>query len=58
MSRKPRFILPGIAQHVIQRGNNREPCFYAGQDYWRYLHDLKEAATQPGGDTRLCPDDE
>jgi putative transposase len=45
MSRKPRFILPGIAQHVIQRGNNREPCFYAEQDYWRYLHDLKEAAT-------------
>jgi REP element-mobilizing transposase RayT len=27
MSRKPRFILPGIPQHVIQRGNNREPCF-------------------------------
>jgi REP-associated tyrosine transposase len=45
MSRKPRFILPGIPQHVIQRGNNREPCFYAEQDYWRYLHDLKEAAT-------------
>jgi putative transposase len=45
MSRKPRFILPGIPQHVIQRGNNREPCFYAEQDYWRYLDDLKEAAT-------------
>jgi putative transposase len=45
MSRKPRFILPGIPQHVIQRGNNREPCFYAEQDSWRYLHDLKEAAT-------------
>jgi putative transposase len=45
MSRKPRFILPGIPQHVIQRGNNREPCFYAEQDYWRYWHDLKEAAT-------------
>jgi putative transposase len=45
MSRKPRFILPGIAPHVIQRGNNREPCFYAEQDYWQYWHDLKEAAT-------------
>jgi len=30
--------------YVIQRGNNREPCFYAEGDYYRYLHDLKEAA--------------
>jgi REP element-mobilizing transposase RayT len=45
MSRQPRFTLPGIPQHVIQRDNNREPCFYAEQDYWRYLYDLKEAAT-------------
>ena len=44
MSRKPRFNIPGLPQHVIQRGNNREPCFYAEGDYFRYLHDLKEAA--------------
>jgi putative transposase len=43
MARKPRFVLPGIPQHVIQRGNNREPCFYADGDYHRYLGDLKEA---------------
>jgi putative transposase len=43
MARKPRFSLPGIPQHVIQRGNNREPCFYAEDDYYRYLNDLKEA---------------
>jgi len=42
MARKPRFNLPGIPQHVIQRGNNREPCFYAEQDYFRYLDDLIE----------------
>ena len=41
MPRKPRFNLVGIPQHVIQRGNNREPCFYAAQDYRRYLDDLK-----------------
>jgi len=35
--RKPRFTLPGVPQHVIQRGNNREPCFLAEQDYRRYL---------------------
>ncbi len=37
MSRKPRFNLPGLLQHVIQSGNNREPCFYVennrGHDY-------------------------
>lgn len=44
MPRKPRFNLIGIPQHVIQRGNNREPCFYAEDDYRRYLEDLKESA--------------
>ena len=33
MLRRPRFNLVGIPQHVIQRGNNREPCFYAEEDY-------------------------
>ena len=44
MPRKPRFNLVGIPQHVIQRGNNREPCFYAEENYQRYLEDLEEAA--------------
>ena len=44
MPRKPRFNLIGISQHIIQRGNNREPCFYAEQDYLRYLSDLHESA--------------
>ena len=37
MPRKPRFHLVGIPQHVIQRGHNREPCFYTEQDYRHYL---------------------
>ena len=44
MPRKKRFNLPGIPQHVIQRGNNREPCFYSTQDYQQYLNDLKASA--------------
>ena len=44
MPRKPRFNLIGIPQHVIQRGNNREPCFFTEQDYRRYLDDLLEVA--------------
>jgi REP element-mobilizing transposase RayT len=44
MARKPRYTLPGIPQHVIQRGHNREPCFYTKHDYLRYLEDLNDAA--------------
>ena len=46
MSRKPRFVLSGVPQHVIQRGNNREPCFYSNDDYVRYLEDLHDAAVK------------
>ena len=46
MPRKPRFNLPGVPQHVIQRGNNCEPCFYSENDYQRYLNDLKEASSK------------
>ncbi len=51
MARKPRFNLPGVPQHVIQRGNNREPCFFAEDDYRRYLGDLQEALAK--NDCRL-----
>jgi putative transposase len=44
MPRKPHYNLPGVPQHVIQRGNNREPCFYSTQDYQQYLDDLKTSA--------------
>jgi len=36
--------LPGVPQHVIQRGNARNPCFFRRSDYDRYLHFLTEAA--------------
>ena len=37
MPRQSRLDLPGIPQHVIQRGNNRQPCFLREQDYRCYL---------------------
>jgi len=43
MPRQRRFTIPGIPQHVIQRGNNRQPCFYAEDDYRYYLDVLREA---------------
>ena len=30
--------------HLVQRGINREPCFFAEEDYHCYLHWLEEAA--------------
>lgn len=44
MARKPRFNLPGIPQHIIQRGNNRQACFHDEHDYRHYLSDLRQAA--------------
>jgi putative transposase len=44
MARKPRFGLIGIPQHVVQRGNNREACFFAEDDYRVYLDSLTESA--------------
>ena len=44
MARKPRFTVPGVPQHIIQRGNNREPCFFSEVDYQCYLDVLHEMA--------------
>jgi len=46
MPRLPKFNLPEILQHVIQRGNNRQLCFLSGQDYKVYLNRLREYSTQ------------
>lgn len=43
MARLPRFSIPGQPQHVIVRGNNREPIFYADADYLFYLEKLQQA---------------
>ena len=32
MPRRPRLDLPGVSQHLIQRGNDRQPCFFADID--------------------------
>jgi putative transposase len=48
MPRKPRFNLPGVPQHVVQRGNNREPCFLGEGDYRRYLDDLRDVSQKSG----------
>ncbi len=32
MPRLPRLYMEGCAQHIIQRGNNRQACFFADED--------------------------
>jgi len=44
MSRKPRFFIPGVPIHAIQRGNNRQAIFFEQADYRWYLNWLKVAA--------------
>jgi putative transposase len=46
MPRRPRIKLAGIPQHLVQRGVNRGPCFFAEEDYHCYLHWLKQAAVE------------
>lgn len=48
MPRKPRIYLPGMPCHVIQRGNNRNVCFFAEQDYRFYLECLSDACSNNG----------
>lgn len=48
MPRKPRFYLAGIPAHVVQRGNNRQPVFFAEEDYSAYRHWLADGAKKHG----------
>jgi putative transposase len=44
MPRTARLVLPGVALHVIQRGNNRGACFATAADYRTYLRHLRDYA--------------
>lgn len=42
MPRLPRLNLPGVSQHAVHRGNNRQVTFFSDEDYTVYLDKLKE----------------
>ncbi len=44
MARRERQRVTGLPVHIIQRGNNRQACFYAEADYQFFLHHLRELA--------------
>lgn len=46
MPRRPRLALPNVPLHIIQRGNNRQACFFADEDYRFYLDWLREYAVK------------
>lgn len=48
MPRRARLALPGVPLHLIQRGNNRQACFFTDEDYRFYLDWLAEHAVKTG----------
>ena len=46
MPRRARLRFPGLPLHIIQRGNNRGPCFVEDADRLVYLSLLEERAAQ------------
>ena len=43
MPRRPRIHLNSVPPRIVQRSHQREPCFFAEDDYSSYLHGLGEA---------------
>jgi putative transposase len=48
MPRRPRFPVTNYPLHVVQRGNDRRPCFFAEADFRTYLDALGEASPHYG----------
>ena len=44
MPRKPRLQSAEFPVHIIQRGNNRQACFFADEDYQCFLDHLSKLA--------------
>ena len=45
MPRRPRIHLPGLPLHIVQRGHNREVCFFDEENYLAYQQWLGDALT-------------
>ena len=46
MPRHPRIDVPGLPQHIVQRGIDRQACFFTDSDRLRYLADLRQIARE------------
>jgi len=48
LPRRPRIHLADLPLHIVQRGHNRDACFFADEDYHAYRHWLGEALKSSG----------
>ena len=48
MPRLARIVVPGIAHHITQRGNNKQDVFFVDQDKMEYLRLLKKHSLEFG----------
>ena len=48
MPRQHRYIAPGVATHVTQRGNNKGRCFFCAEDFEFYLAVLERSSRRFG----------
>ncbi len=48
MPRRKRTYLPGYPYHIVQRGNNREACFFESENFQFYLELWKECCKRYG----------
>jgi len=44
MPRQSRLVLPQVATHIVQRGNNKDVTFLVESDYLVYMHHLRDLA--------------
>jgi len=54
VARQPRPDLPGVPQHIMQRGNDRNACFAAPIACGQYPQELREAAIKYGCAVHAC----
>lgn len=50
MPRRTRLYLENTPVHVVQRGNNRQACFFGVEDFQKYLECLQDESRQHGCD--------
>jgi putative transposase len=48
MPRQPRLDLAHVPQHIVQRGNDWQPCFFETADFERYRAELREISMREG----------
>jgi hypothetical protein len=57
MPRQPRILLDAVPLHIVQRDHNRDPYFFADEDFHTYLRwlgeDLRENQRRESGSAHL-----